>query len=49
VLLVNAHLYGCSAFQAPLLHFRRLDGGVLLDTYLSCFERVWARTTPYAP
>lgn len=40
-MLVNAHVYGLTAAQAPLLHLRRLDGGVLFDTYLNSFQAAW--------
>ena len=40
-MLVNTHVYGLTAAQAPLLHLRRLDGGVLFDTYLNSFQAAW--------
>jgi hypothetical protein len=46
-LLVNTHVYGVTAAQAPLIHLRRLDGGVLFDTYLNSFQTVWDEARPY--
>jgi hypothetical protein len=39
--LVNAHVYGAPAAHSPVLHLRRLPGGLLVDHYLASFERVW--------
>jgi uncharacterized protein DUF5919 len=39
--LVNAHVYGAPAAHSPVLHLRRLPGGLLFDHYLASFERVW--------
>lgn len=39
--LVNTHIYGCPAFQAPVLHLRRVAGGDMVTTYLESFDRVW--------
>ena len=41
-MLVNAHVYGCNAYSAPVLHLRRRVKGGLFDTYLESFESVWA-------
>jgi hypothetical protein len=41
-MLVNAHILGVPAFRAPVLHLRRITGSVLFDTYVECFEKVWA-------
>ena len=41
-LLVNAHVYGVPASQAPVLHLRRVAGGDVVTTYIDSFERVWA-------
>lgn len=48
-LLVNTHVYGVTAAQAPLLHLRRLDGGTLFDTYLRSFQAAWDEARPYLP
>ncbi len=44
-MFVNAHVYGCNAYSAPVLHLRRLVKGGLFDTYLESFESVWALST----
>jgi transcriptional regulator with XRE-family HTH domain len=45
-LLVNTHIYGFAASQAPVLHLRRVAGGGMVTTYLDSFERVWDGATP---
>ena len=45
-LLVNAHIYGQPAGQAPVLHLRQISGGTLVATYLESFERVWSEARP---
>lgn len=45
-MLVNPHIYGMPAFRAPVLHLRRIEGGPLFDTYMECFERIWAESRP---
>ena len=47
-LLVNAHVYGVPASDAPVMHLRRSATGTMVATYLSSFDRVWeqARSTP---
>jgi transcriptional regulator with XRE-family HTH domain len=44
--LVNAHVYGRPAADAPVLHLRRVAGGDMVTAYLESFDRVWARATP---
>jgi hypothetical protein len=44
--LVNTHIYGFGASQAPVLHLRRVAGGGMVTTYLESFERVWDDATP---
>lgn len=34
------------AFRAPIIHLRRIEDGPLFDTYVECFERIWARCRP---
>ncbi|MBU2667084.1 helix-turn-helix domain-containing protein [Actinoplanes bogorensis] len=46
--LVNTHIYGVTASQAPVLHLRRVAGGGMVTTYLDSFERVWNDATPLA-
>lgn len=40
-MLVNPHVYGTAAAQAPILHLQRHGDGDLFDTYANSFERVW--------
>ncbi|MGV8909327.1 MAG: XRE family transcriptional regulator [Propionicimonas sp.] len=44
-LLVNHHLYGYPAGQAPVFHLKRIAGGRLFDRYLDSFERIWEGAT----
>jgi transcriptional regulator with XRE-family HTH domain len=48
VLLVNTHIYGAPAAQAPVLHLRRVAGGDMVASYLESFERVWDHAQPLA-
>lgn len=41
-MLVNPHIYTMPAFRAPVIHLRRIPGGPLFETYVECFERIWA-------
>ncbi|WP_433419746.1 XRE family transcriptional regulator [Microtetraspora malaysiensis] len=45
-LLVNTHVYGQLAANAPVLHLRKVTGGDMVTTYLESFEKVWAGATP---
>ena len=45
-LLVNTHVYGVTAAQAPVWHLRRLAGGEIAATYLDSFDRVWDAAVP---
>ena len=47
-LLVNTHVYGEPAHNAPVLHLRRVAGGDMVTTYLASFDKVWAAATPLA-
>ncbi|MEU5191142.1 helix-turn-helix transcriptional regulator [Streptomyces klenkii] len=40
-MLANTHVYGISAWLAPVLHIQRVPGGELFDTYAESIERVW--------
>jgi transcriptional regulator with XRE-family HTH domain len=40
-ILVNTHLHGLPAAQAPVWHLRKIAGGELTSTYLESFDRVW--------
>jgi hypothetical protein len=44
--LVNTHVYGVAAAQAPVWHLHKLAGGELTSLYLDSFERVWESATP---
>ena len=46
-LLVNTHIYGMMANNAPAFHLRKIPGGDLVSTYLESFERVWEGAAPY--
>lgn len=41
-MLVNPHIYSMPAFRAPIIHLRRIHDGPLFETYVECFERIWA-------
>jgi transcriptional regulator with XRE-family HTH domain len=45
-LLVNPHVYGAAAAQAPVMHLRRVAGGGMVRTYLDSFEQVWSGARP---
>lgn len=45
-LLVNTHIYGEPASNAPVFHLRRVAGGDMVTTYMDSFERVWEQATP---
>jgi hypothetical protein len=45
-MLVNPHVYGASAYQAPILHLQRVPGADLFNTYLDSFEKVWSVAKP---
>lgn len=45
-LLVNSHIYGAPAANAPVMHLRRVAGGDMVTTYLDSFEHVWDDATP---
>ncbi len=45
-LLVNTHVYGITAAQAPVWHMRKVAGGEIASIYLDSFERVWETAVP---
>ncbi|MFF4413863.1 XRE family transcriptional regulator [Streptosporangium sp. NPDC001559] len=45
-LLVNTHVYGKFATDAPVMHLRKVAGGDMVSTYTDSFEAVWAGATP---
>jgi hypothetical protein len=48
-LLVNSHVYGFPAAHAPVMHIRKLNAGVLFDTYVESFKKVWDSARPAWP
>lgn len=44
--LVNTHVYGVPAGNAPVLHLRKVLGGDMVATYAESFERVWDGARP---
>ena len=46
-LLVNTHIYGTMANNAPVFHLRKIPGGEMAATYLDSFEQVWDGAVPY--
>jgi transcriptional regulator with XRE-family HTH domain len=46
-LLVNTHIYGVMANNAPVFHLRKIPGGEMTSTYMESFERVWDGAMPY--
>jgi transcriptional regulator with XRE-family HTH domain len=45
-LLVNTHVYGVAASNAPVWHLRKVAGGEIAATYQESFERVWEIAVP---
>jgi hypothetical protein len=45
-LLVNTHIYGMMANNAPVFHLRKIPGGDMVSTYADSFERVWNAAKP---
>lgn len=45
-MLVNPHVYGTAAAQAPVLHLQRHGDSDLFGTYAGSFERVWTTAKP---
>jgi hypothetical protein len=46
-LLVNTHVHGVPAAQAPVVHMHAKDEIGLVATYLDSFERIWAGAAPH--
>lgn len=46
-LLINTHIYGMMANNAPVFHLRKIPGGDMVSTYLESFEKVWNGAKPY--
>jgi transcriptional regulator with XRE-family HTH domain len=47
--LVNTHVYGVPASNAPFWHLRKVAGGEIVSTYLESFDRVWEDARPLEP
>ncbi len=45
-MLVNPHVIGLPAAQAPTLHLRRVAVGGMFDTYTAAYDRVWDDAKP---
>ncbi|GAA4184005.1 DUF5919 domain-containing protein [Streptosporangium oxazolinicum] len=45
-LLVNTHVYGKFAADAPVMHLRKAAGGGMVTTYVDSFEAVWNQSRP---
>ncbi|MGV9272044.1 helix-turn-helix domain-containing protein [Streptomyces griseosporeus] len=45
-MLVNAHVWGVNAYEAPVWHLRRAEDGGLFDTYAASFDAVWNTAQP---
>ncbi len=45
-MLVNPHIHSMPAFRAPVIHLRKIQDGPLFQTYVECFERIWADSRP---
>jgi phosphatidylserine/phosphatidylglycerophosphate/cardiolipin synthase-like enzyme len=46
-LLVNTHIYGLAANNAPVFRLRKIPGGDIASSYVESFERIWDSATPY--
>jgi hypothetical protein len=46
-MLVNTHIYGTMANNAPVFHLRKIPGGDMVSTYRESYERVWSGAKPY--
>ncbi|MFC7384161.1 helix-turn-helix domain-containing protein [Sphaerisporangium rhizosphaerae] len=44
--LVNPHVYGQPAANAPVLHLKKVIGGDMVATYAASFEQVWEQARP---
>ncbi|WP_239124145.1 helix-turn-helix domain-containing protein [Rhizocola hellebori] len=45
-LMINTHIYGFPAAQAPVLHLRKVAGGDMVTSYLESFDSVWDKASP---
>jgi transcriptional regulator with XRE-family HTH domain len=44
--IVNTHVYGAMASEAPVFHLRKIPGGAMVSTYLESYEKIWEQATP---
>lgn len=44
--LVNQHLYGIPAADAPVYHLHQMDDGEMFGFYMSSFDRIWREAKP---
>ncbi|MDA0632245.1 helix-turn-helix transcriptional regulator [Nonomuraea sp. MCN248] len=44
--LINTHVYGSRAGNAPVLHLSRVAGGDMVATYADSFDKVWDQAKP---
>lgn len=44
--LVNTHIHGFAAAQAPVLHLRGVSGGSMVTNYQESFDRIWDDAKP---
>jgi transcriptional regulator with XRE-family HTH domain len=45
-IMINPHVYGITAADAPLLHLRKVASGDMASTYLDSFESIWTGAMP---
>jgi transcriptional regulator with XRE-family HTH domain len=45
--LVNTHIYGTMANNAPVFHLRKIPGGSMVSSYMESFEHVWNGAKSY--
>ncbi|WP_174188477.1 helix-turn-helix domain-containing protein [Nocardia barduliensis] len=48
-MIVNMHVHGRMAPQAPAMHIRQLSEGSLFDVYTQSFNDIWRMSKPYVP
>jgi transcriptional regulator with XRE-family HTH domain len=48
-MLANPHMWGAPASANPLLHLRRIEGGIWFDGYRRSFDGVWETALPWDP
>lgn len=45
-LMINPHIYGVPAAQAPVIHLRQTHDNDMASTYRDSFERIWTHAQP---